>query len=743
MLTKQHVISMNRIISICIIGLFLLNLSPSSLADNQIEPDNEIKNIKIPIQFSSYEIITSGNENTISVQDFGLIHKLGQPKLPVKIISIAVPPNAEIQKFSYYYSEIVDITGTFNILPVAIPELLNNDQLMKDFQHQYDTNYDQIYTSNAYFPTDNIRLLNRSGYRNFKLVDFEIFPFSYNPISNKLRFIPKMIISIDYQLNEQQENENSLVDKVFEQTASNIIYNFDQSLNWYEFSEISLEDSFDYVIITLDSLTEAIEPLVQWEIEKGRTVNVVTLSFIEGEYHGYDTAEKIRNFLREKYPDDAWSIKDVCIIGHWDDIPMRQTYQSLSTMTDENMPETDYYYAELSLPDNESWDVDQDHKYGENADVIDFYAEVNVGRIPWSDFDTVQHICEKSVAYEQNNNPEFKNNILLLANFIDENTDGATFMEYCVNDTIHPWMNDWMKTRLYERESTYDKDYVINHANVLLAWSQGTYGVVSWNSHGGPYGSGNFIHADDCNLLNDEYPAIISGASCSNSDTNYPNIGQAMLKQGGVGFLGANKATPYRSGWDDPNDGSDQSLKYFFISSITSEEKTQGQAHQYALTEMYERGLWYRLKYETFAHGTLFGNPDLGIGSYEQNNPPEKPEKPDGITSGKINKKHTFSTVSTDIDGDRLYYCWSWGDGEIEWVGPYNTGEECIVTHEWDEEKTYEIKVKARDEFGAESEWSDPLPVSMSKAKIYSLFNYVKENNPFLYNLLTFFSNLN
>ncbi len=734
---------MKKIISICITALLLFNVSLFAIAENQRESKYDIRNIKIPIQFSSYDIITSEKQDTIVMDDFGLIHRPGQPKLPMKIISIAIPPKARIRKISFDYSEIIDISGSYNIIPVDIPEFLNNDQIINDFQYQFNTNYEKIYTSNTYFPENNLKMLNRSGYRNYILVDFEIMPFSYNPISNKLRFIPNMIISIDYEIPENQEHEKQFLNQKFKQKAQDFVFNFDQSLEWYDFVETSAENIFDYVIITLDSLSDAIAPLVQWETEKGRTVKVVTLSSIEQDYTGYDTAEKMRNFLREKYPDDAWSIQDVCIIGHWDDIPMRQTYQSLSSMTDENMPETDYYYAELSLPDSESWDIDQDHKYGENADVIDFYAEVNVGRIPWSDFDTVQHICEKSVAYEQINNPEFKNNILLLANFVDANTDGATFMEYCVNDTIHPWMYDWMKTRLYERDSLYEKDYVINHANVLLAWTQGTYSVVSWNSHGSPYGSGNFIHADDCVLLNDEYPAIISGASCSNSDTNYPNIGQAMLKQGGVGFLGANKATPYCSRWDDPNDGSDQSFKYFFISSITSEEKTQGEAVQYALSEMYQKGLWHRLKYETFVHSSLFGNPDLGIGSYSENNPPEKPEKPDGITSGKINKKHSFSTVSTDIDGDQLYYCWSWGDGEIEWVGPYNTGEECSVSHKWEEENSYEIKVKARDEFGAESNWSDPLPISMSKSKYISLLESVKENNPFIYYLLIFLSRLN
>lgn len=722
---------MKKIICLIIVALFVPNIISISIADIQYTKSSEVYTMKIPIQVESYDIIKFNNEDKISIENFGQIHNPGQPKLPMKIFSICIPPNAEIQKIIYIYSDSITLNGIFNIKPEKIPEFENNKNIISEFQNEYNNNYNKIYSSNSFFPANNIRYLQKSGFRNYNLIDFEFVPFSYNPLSKTLQYIPQIIISIDYKIIEEN-TENDIVNAYYKDIARNIIHNFNQTQTWYDLSERTTDEKYDYVIITLDSLIEAIDPLVQWEIEKGRNVKVVTLSSIEGQYQGYDAAEKIRNFLREKYPDTVWGIRDLCIIGHWDDIPMRQTYQTLSTMTDDKMPETDYYYAELSFPDNESWDIDQDHKYGENADEIDYYAEINVGRIPWSNFDTVKHICEKTVAFEHNNDPTFKNNMLLLANMIDQNTDGATFMEYCVNETIHPWMFDWLKTRLYDKNSEYQKDYPINHANVLYAWTQGSYAVVSWNSHGNPYGSGNFISVDDCKYLNDDYPAIISGASCSNSDTNYENIGQAMMKQGGVGFLGANKDTPYRSRWDDPNDGSDQSFKYFFLSSITFEEKTMGEAHQFAISEMYQKGLWSRLMYETFAHSSLFGNPDLSITYYETNNPPEKPDKPEGSTSGRTHIKHIYSTVSTDIDGDRLYYCWSWGDDTIEWFGPYDSGEVCSVSHKWNEENTYDIKVKARDEWGSESEWSEPLPISMPKTRdinnyISWLFQFFKE----------------
>lgn len=52
------------------------------------------------------------------------------------------------------------------------------------------------------------------------------------------------------------------------------------------------------------------------------------------------------------------------------------------------------------------------------------------------------------------------------------------------------------------------------------------------------------------------------------------------------------------------------------------------------------------------------------------------------------------------------------GDGTNSgWLGPYGSGETVCADHSWDMNGTYEIRVKAKDEDGLESPWSDPLVV--------------------------------
>jgi hypothetical protein len=98
----------------------------------------------------------------------------------------------------------------------------------------------------------------------------------------------------------------------------------------------------------------------------------------------------------------------------------------------------------------------------------------------------------------------------------------------------------------------------------------------------------------------------------------------------------------------------------------------------------------------------------------QQNVPPNKPNKPSGNTSGEINVEYTYTTNTTDLNGDQVYYIWDWGDGsQSSWLGPYSSSIAISTTHKWTVEGWYSIKVKAKDTFGAESPWSDLLPITM------------------------------
>ncbi len=96
--------------------------------------------------------------------------------------------------------------------------------------------------------------------------------------------------------------------------------------------------------------------------------------------------------------------------------------------------------------------------------------------------------------------------------------------------------------------------------------------------------------------------------------------------------------------------------------------------------------------------------------------PPKTPDRPSGPQFGGIGKTYSYITSTTDPDGDQVYYMWDWGDGTLPvWIGPYQSGVMCSANHTWTTKSLFQIKVKAKDTSGAESNWSQSLPIIMPK----------------------------
>jgi len=121
---------------------------------------------------------------------------------------------------------------------------------------------------------------------------------------------------------------------------------------------------------------------------------------------------------------------------------------------------------------------------------------------------------------------------------------------------------------------------------------------------------------------------------------------------------------------------------------------------------------------------------------------PNKPSKPSGPSSGSPGTEYTYSSSVTDPEGDDVYYWFDWGDGSNSgWLGPFSSGTGTTASHSWDSKRTYSIKVKAKDDGGHVSVWSDPLSVSMPRNKftntyLVSLFELFLTKHPILCLLL-------
>jgi len=95
--------------------------------------------------------------------------------------------------------------------------------------------------------------------------------------------------------------------------------------------------------------------------------------------------------------------------------------------------------------------------------------------------------------------------------------------------------------------------------------------------------------------------------------------------------------------------------------------------------------------------------------------PPDAPTI-SGPASGMEGLEYDFTFVTSDPNDDDIFYYIDWGDGTNSgWIGPYPSDEEVIVSHTWFEHGTYDIKSKAKDTYGAGSEWSDPFTINIAE----------------------------
>ena len=96
-----------------------------------------------------------------------------------------------------------------------------------------------------------------------------------------------------------------------------------------------------------------------------------------------------------------------------------------------------------------------------------------------------------------------------------------------------------------------------------------------------------------------------------------------------------------------------------------------------------------------------------------------------GPTFGFTDEEYSFETTTSDPDSDELYYQWNWGDGKglSEWIGPFASGETCITTNSW-VDGDYDVQVRAKDDFGAETEWSASSSIHIQCCIVRGNVNY-------------------
>jgi hypothetical protein len=303
---------------------------------------------------------------------------------------------------------------------------------------------------------------------------------------------------------------------------------------------------------------------------------------------------------------------------------------------------TDAYYANLS----DNWDENGNGFFGETflkffrydgslkgvfspgdfkPGTDAFMPEILVGRIPFDNPETVAKILEKTVAYENSRDKEWRRHCLLGADPLAPDTDNYALCELIKRDICGP--AGFKSTRFYTEHDfdgevqspnryaykpealvTLDQikqDGMTGYKRFSQLWGKSHPGLVIWSSHANTDICRNIITLRDesskilplpvtrryVEALDDSHPAVVFAVACSvTQPEDYylgirkkrtvlehdweprPNLGRELLKNGAVAVVAPSRSTWFRYGWDSVEDGGCLSLAYYFAQRFVSGE---------------------------------------------------------------------------------------------------------------------------------------------------------------------------
>jgi len=375
----------------------------------------------------------------------------------------------------------------------------------------------------------------------------------------------------------------------------------------------------DYLIIVENSnLSKAVLPLVNLRKSQGLNVNIVNAPDIYKAYQGRDNADKIRNYLKDKYR--VWNLKYLLLVGNENSLPYKMLYPSYlrsDSNTEVGRTPSNLFYSDLSS----DFDADKDNypgEYVEDDKEIDFSTEIMVGRIPFSSSEDVYNTINNIVNFEKTQKSK---NVLLSASILSyeneeitpkkmsKRTDGATLTNAIHRDLLKP--NGYKVTRLYEKSglapSLYESEYPLKKTNFENLLKTNTYDLVLWNGHGtenelltkiwtedknknkkpdkNELVLSNVLSRDSFRNMGNRTKGIFITGSCSSIKPESENIGKEALKAGFTSFIGGTRINWFAEDWKNINDGGNQTLLYFTIRNLILRNNTIGEALYSAVEE--------------------------------------------------------------------------------------------------------------------------------------------------------------
>jgi hypothetical protein len=705
----------------------------------------------------------------------GLGKDQGAPTLPVKFVQMLLPPMTTVDSIVATGTPVqVQLRGADLVAKPIFPyqnEVTLNDPLPQQLVVKND-----LYTSSSPYPTETINSYDIGFSHGYAIVSFSLNPVQYTPKTGELSYYPQMTVTINLRATGEvnkffanNPDDEHYVQSLVSNPEMTAFYNGLPTTH-YQGGMCNSRDHYDYVIITttqggLDHWDIGGTLIYNWDsllaahAAEGLTGTVVTVEDINANPSYWNTSSAlfndskahIRNFCTDAYLN--WGTRYVLIGGDAPAIAARQLSYDYEGPVD-----SDLYWSNL----DKTFNQDHDSSWGEEGDLgFDLYSELYIGRIVCDEPQDVSNWLTKNFYYMDSTDFDYLENAGFYGGNSGWDCQGDDFVNFGAVKTTTNYLGPipedhgeypaWMGMQ-YGFETWNDVNPG-NLYNLSVKWSGAYSPEPGWNSGDEIGGLRNdinndhvtllsaFAHADytmSCDVYDSDWeanyhntkPFFVTDMGCHCGDFDAGDgILESMLFHSDTELA---FACTYNTGYgwgsfEDTNSSSAIQMKNFYDYFFDVENNSQSQSEwQFGRGQAWSKDAaaptlnWTYSAAPGSYRGVIecclfFGDPALTMKTASPSDPPARPSRPAGKTLGIWHVEYTYTSVTTDPNGDQIYYLFDWADGSTSgWVGPFTSGQTASAKHIWTVLGTYPVRVKARDVWGAGTVWSEPLNVTIT-----------------------------
>lgn len=405
------------------------------------------------------------------------------------------------------------------------------------------------------------------------------------------------------------------------------------------------------LIITSSTLNNSLQPLATWKTQRGVPTEVVETGWIYSTFTGSDNQEKIRNCTKAYYKNE--SLKWVVLGGDDSVVPTRMAYIPDGygdSGSDGSYVPADSYYGDLNGTGHTpyDWDGDNDGLYGEySADGIDLSMEAYVGRFSATSSSAMTSLVNNILNYEKSppNGTWFKRAVLAGAysNYDTSTTGNNTTDEARLKEAIR---GDFIPNSTYDAytlyegggiwPSTYSSNASLTTSNLISAIDTGAF-MVNLAGHGSNTGiyrriwssddgdgvceSGEYYdtsyYSTSASQNNGGKKPLFYNDACNNG--NFDStwcLTEDILRDVGIGAVGAGRVSWYAVGWTKGTDGGwyNQGHDYRFWEQFFAGNYQPGKALALSHSDyISDKTVHNRQVWKNLVQYNLMGDPEIPV----------------------------------------------------------------------------------------------------------------------------------